>query len=45
MSTYADFIAKKASSLPEAGKSIAPDSLHPMLHQWQAELVQWAAKV
>lgn len=45
MSAYADFINRKASSLPESGKSIAPDSLHPMLHQWQAELVTWAAKV
>jgi hypothetical protein len=45
VSTYADFINRKASSLPESGKSIAPDSLHPMLHQWQAELVTWAAKV
>lgn len=43
--SYADFINKKAARVHEAGIEIDRADLHPMLHDWQCELVQWAAHV
>jgi len=43
--TYADFLAAKAARVHPAGLDIDPADLHPMLHGWQADLVQWGAKV
>jgi hypothetical protein len=40
---YADFLAAKRQRAPEDGALV--DNVHPMLHDWQAELVRWAAKV
>jgi len=45
MGTYADFIAAKAARVHETGRTINATTLHPMLHDWQKELVVWAAKV
>lgn len=45
MSTsYAEFLAAKATRVNEAGPEIARDAIHPTLHDWQAEIVQWAAR-
>lgn len=43
--TYADFLARKRARVSTAGVSVHRDDLHPMLHDWQAEIVQWAARV
>ena len=43
--TYADFLASKASRLPETGIRVEARHLHPMLHDWQRELVAWACRV
>lgn len=41
--TYAEFLAAKASRVPETGVDIA--DVHPMLHDWQAQIVRWAGHV
>lgn len=43
MSTYADFIARKASTIAPIGVEV--DTVHPMLHDWQADIVRWAARI
>lgn len=45
MSTYADFLARKVREHGTYGTVVTPGDVHPMLHDWQAELVQWAAQV
>lgn len=42
--TYADFLAAKARNLPEQGRSCKPDDVHPVLHEWQREIVAWAVR-
>lgn len=44
MSTYAEFLATKQQRIHAIGPEIEPSDLHPMLHDWQAELVCWAAR-
>lgn len=44
MSDYARFLAGKQATIPQVGPTIAGDDVHPMLHGWQAEIVQWAAR-
>ena len=43
--SYAEFIAAKAARVPPAGIAVDVADLHPMLHGWQREIVQWAAGV
>jgi hypothetical protein len=43
--TYADFLARKATLAADNGPEVKPGDCHPMLHQWQAELVAWAVRV
>ena len=40
--SYAEFLARKQSRVEKPGRDIGIDDVHPMLHDWQAELVQWA---
>lgn len=42
MSTYAEFLARKVKPHQDYGRSITRDDLHPMLHDWQAQIVVWA---
>lgn len=42
-SSYEDFLARKVREHVEQGITI--DRVHPRLHEWQAELVRWAARV
>lgn len=42
---YAEFLAAKAVRVHPAGIDVAPGDLHPMLHHWQRDIVQWAAHV
>ena len=41
---YSDFLAGKASGVPEHGRTVDAAAVHPYLHQWQAEIVSWAAR-
>lgn len=43
MSTYAEFIAAKKARVPAAGIEVS--DVHPMLFDWQAEIVRWAGRV
>ena len=42
--TYADFLATKAATIQPEGHRIATADIHPSLHPWQAEIVQWAVE-
>jgi|SRR5579875_462075 len=44
MTTYADFLAAKAKRVPEVGRQVDLEDIHPMLHPWQARIVQWAVR-
>lgn len=41
---YANFLAKKTRTTEKPGRTIYDSDVHPMLHGWQKELVQWAVK-
>lgn len=43
--TYADFLASKSAKVNRDGILAIPDDIHPMLHDWQKEIVAWAANV
>jgi hypothetical protein len=42
--SYADFLATKHARINAAGRIVSTGQIHPMLHPWQAEIVQWAVK-
>lgn len=42
--TYAAFLQEKAKREWEHGPEIDESAVHPMLHDWQARLVTWAAR-
>lgn len=44
MTSYADFIAKKQTRVEKPGLIVSAADIHPMLHDWQNELVQWAVR-
>lgn len=41
---YAAFLARKSSKVDKPGRDITDADVHPMLHRWQNELVQWAVR-
>ena len=41
---YADFLATKKRAVAEAGSEIEASEVHPMLFEWQAEIVRWAVR-
>ena len=43
--SYADFLTTKVAQVHAPGKEIGRSDIHPMLHDWQAEIVQWAGEV
>lgn len=45
MSTYSDFLVKKALTAEEEGAVVDPDTLHPYLYEWQRRIVAWALHV
>lgn len=45
MSSYDDFLASKQPATTTDGPTVSKDAVHPMLHPWQIELVQWAVHV
>lgn len=42
---YADFLARKVERVPHVGPQVDVDEVHPLLHDWQRQLVAWAAHV
>lgn len=42
--SYADFLATKKKAAIAVGPSIEVDAIHPLLHDWQAEIVAWTAR-
>ena len=45
MTNYAEFLARKAAVAQQRGRRVDVTDVHPMLHPWQAEIVQWAVGV
>lgn len=45
MSTYADFLARKAGRAPRVGHDVDVGDVHSLLHPWQRDLVAWAVGV
>lgn len=41
--SYDDFLTAKRARVTHIGPAISLDLIHPMLHDWQAEIVRWAA--
>jgi superfamily II DNA or RNA helicase len=41
--SYPDFLKTKQRAVGEVGPNIDRSQIHPFLHDWQAEIVQWAA--
>lgn len=44
MSTYADFLARKFEKVEAVGLTTKPDDVSDFLHEWQREIVAWAAR-
>lgn len=44
MTTYAEFLARKHVRVEQPGRDIPASDVHPMLHDWQNELVRWAVR-
>jgi hypothetical protein len=42
--SYQDFLVKKQRSAAPVGLDIDTSDVHPMLHDWQAEIVRWAVR-
>ena len=42
--TYAQFLARKHARAESEGIEVSAADIHPMLHPWQNELVQWAVR-
>lgn len=40
--TYAEFLARKQSHSTDYGRPIDVSEVHPLLHEWQREIVRWA---
>ena len=39
---YAEFLSRKQAKVEKPGREITSADVHPMLHDWQNELVRWA---
>lgn len=42
--SYAEFLAGKQRRSERVGPAVDPGDAHPMLHDWQAEIVSWTAR-
>jgi superfamily II DNA or RNA helicase len=45
VSSYADFLATKRPTPTKIGPELSAADVHPMLHDWQSEIVRWAVNV
>ena len=43
MSSYAEFLASKSAGRESTGSDVTADDIHEWLHDWQREIVAWAA--
>lgn len=43
-STYADFLASKVATAQQHGPEVDRRDVHPMLHDWQNDIVRWAVR-
>lgn len=41
---YASFLAAKQAAAPELGRPVDTDEIHPLLHDWQKQIVAWAVR-
>lgn len=44
MGDYAEFIARKQSTVKKPGREVMASQVHSMLHDWQKDLVRWAVR-
>ena len=44
MTSYAEFLAGKERRAHQVGPTIAPDTIHPLLHDWQQAIVEWSVR-
>lgn len=44
MTTYAEFLARKAKVAEKPGPRVSSLDVHPLLHEWQSRIVQWAVE-
>jgi hypothetical protein len=42
--TYDEFLARKRRNVQPVGPAIDAGDIHPTLHEWQTEIVRWAAR-
>jgi DNA modification methylase/superfamily II DNA or RNA helicase len=42
---YSEFLARKSVAAPLAGFDVTTDVIHPMLFDWQREIVSWALRL
>ena len=42
--SYAEFLERKSRRAPAVGIDADAGQIHPMLHDWQKELVRWACR-
>jgi hypothetical protein len=42
--SYIDFLARKEARKLDAGRTIDRSAVHPLLHEWQNDIVTWAAR-
>lgn len=41
---YSEFLASKRRRVQPSGRAVAPEDVHPRLHDWQREFVLWAVR-
>ena len=44
MMDYAQFLARKTARVEKPGREVDVSDVHPMLHDWQNDLVRWAVR-
>jgi hypothetical protein len=44
VTSYQQFLAGKQARVEKPGRTVTAADIHPMLHDWQNELVQWAVR-
>ena len=42
--SYEEFLARKTARVEKPGRHVTATDIHPMLHDWQNELVRWAVR-
>lgn len=42
--SYDEFLARKVRGSVEHGREVESSDIHPLLHGWQSEIVQWASR-